>query len=269
MSVRVCPDCGEIDDEGRALLCPACREPMVDTASVDNPAQLDEDDQVVYELGEWTIEQRTQVAETMAHHGIPHAWDGDELIIHVDHEAAVDRLLEPIEGAGGGQGMALDPDAALTEYDMADWSTDARATLVASLVQAGVPHGWEGTTLLVQTDDEDVVDEMLDDLELGGDEASLADDGAETPFEVLESLFLAATRLKDHPLDADGLSSLAAAMDGADRERPPYGVDMAVWARALASGDELSDAITAEGEPDLDAAQAAATTMHRLLRDVV
>jgi hypothetical protein len=272
MGIRLCPECGEIDGSTEATICAACSTELVDTDAVDDPRQLDDDDQIIYELAEWTLEQRTAVAEVVAEASIPHAWDGDELIVHVDHEAAVDRLIEPIEHLGGGApavAAELAEDAELTEYDLADWEPEARTELVARLIEAGVPHRWEESLLLVTVDDEDVVDEMLDDLELGGDEASIADDGQETPFAVLEALFLAADRLKDNPLDGDGLTGLVSALDEADERRPPYGIDMPVWKRVLGFSDEIAEAIAGEGERDEVAAMEAASELHRLLRNVV
>ena len=43
----------------------------------------------------------------MAESGIPHAWDGAELVIHLNHEAEVDAIVEAIE----------DPEVAVAEAD--------------------------------------------------------------------------------------------------------------------------------------------------------
>jgi hypothetical protein len=271
MGIRLCPSCGELATVDDAELCLACGSDLVDTDDVVDLKGLDEDDQIIYELGEWTLEQRTAVAEVLAESGIPHHWDGDEVMVHVDHEAAVDRLIEPIDNGESPVAIVLDlaEDAQLTEYDLAEWDAEARESLVSNLIQARVPHRWEETLLLVSTDDEEVVDEMLDDVEFGGDDASISDDGEETPFAVLEALFLAADRLKDNPMDADGLTGLVRATDEADERRPPYGIDMGIWRRALAYSDQIAEALAGEGERDEMAAMEAASEMHRLLRNVV
>ena len=269
MANRVCPKCGASYVEW-VTVCADCRLALVDPDQIDDPRQLDEEFQLVYELGGWTLDQQTAAAAAMAESGIPHAWEGADLVVHVEYEDAVDALMEPIEAQGGGSRLGPDgqPEPE-TEYDLSEWPEHDRRTIVDRLVEAGVPHRWEGTLLLVPMSEEDVVDEVLDDVELGGDEASINDEGDETPFAVLEGFFLASERLRGDPLDGDGLSKLAEAIAGADPLRPPYGVDLVVWRRTLELADELTAAVTADGGPDVAAATDAASELHALLRSFI
>jgi hypothetical protein len=261
MANRICSSCGASYVEW-VTMCSDCGVPLVDPDQVEDPRELSDDLQVVYELGGWTLEQRTEVAEVMADSGIPHAWNDDELVVHVDHEERVDALLAPIEGVSP-------DDAGETEYDMEEWTALERTEVEQRLAEADVPFRWEGSLLLVPVALEAVVDDVLDDVELGGDAAARGDDGAETPFAVMESLFLAAVRLRRDPLDGDGLTLLASASDGADWNRAPFGVDLAVWRRVGGLVDDITDAITGGGESDPDAAEVAANALHDLLRDFV
>lgn len=249
-----------------ATTCSDCGVALVDPSAIDDLRLLPEEQQVVYELATWSLDQRTNVAEAMADSGYPHTWDGEDLIVHVDHEAAVDRLLEPIEAQS--PVTPMEP-GAQTEYDMAEWPMFERAQVVERLTEAGVAHAWEGDLLLVPAEDEAVVDDILDDIEEGGDASALVDDGEETPFEVLESLFIAAQRLRHDVVDGEGLQRLAESMEEADPQRPPFGMDLAVWHRALAAADELADAIGGE-EGILHAeAERSAEQLHDLLRPFV
>lgn len=269
MANRVCPKCGASYVEW-VTICADCRLPLVDPDQIEDPRQLDEELQLVYELGGWTLDQQTAAAEAMAESGIPHAWDGTDLVVHVEYEDAVDALMDPIEASGGGPRLGPDGEPEPeTEYDLAEWPEADRRAIVDRLVEAGVPHRWEGVLLLVPVSEEDVVDEVLDDVELGGDDASINDDGEETPFSVLEGFFLAAERLRGDPLAGDGLGQLAGAIEGADPVRPPYGVDLSVWRRVLELADELSAAVTADGGADVATATDAASELHALLRDFV
>ena len=119
------------------------------------------------------------------------------------------------------------------------------------LAAAGIAFRWEAGLLLVNVDDEDPVDDLLDELEESGalddadereedDPATDLDEGAETPGEVLEKLFLAADRLRRKPLDADGLQDLADALALSNPARPPYGLDPLAWRRITALADELA-----------------------------
>jgi hypothetical protein len=272
MANRLCPLCGAEYLEW-ATVCADCGVHLVDLDDDSDPRDLPDEEQVIYELGGWTLDQRTAVAEAMAEAHVPHAWDDDELVVSLVHEAAVDRLLEPIE--------QLDPDvvaadallASETEYDLSGWSDDQRADLLDRLDEAAIAHREEDQLLLVATGDEARVDDLLDELEgviaepepeSDGDEVP----GDETPFAVLESMFLAADRLQDDPESTDGIRDLRVALEGADDRRPPYGVDIMLWQRALALGDELAGAVAAD-ERDDDAVNDVASQLRHLLRPYV
>src|SRR5262245_4755359 len=55
-------------------------------------AALPEDEQLVYELGEWSLAMRADVAAALAERGIAHAWEGTDLIVPLDDEADVDEI---------------------------------------------------------------------------------------------------------------------------------------------------------------------------------
>jgi hypothetical protein len=52
---------------------------------------------LVYELGEWTPEERARLGLLLEGEGIPHQWDGDELLVPEVDEARVDAVLDQIE----------------------------------------------------------------------------------------------------------------------------------------------------------------------------
>jgi predicted nucleic acid-binding Zn-ribbon protein len=299
MANRLCPLCGA-EYLDWATECSECGVHLVDLDDDGDPRDLPDEEQVIYELGGWTLDQRTAVAEAMAEAHIPHAWDDDELVVSLLHESAVDRLLEPIElldpdvvaadeaiAAGERRREWLDDDlevddgapvdgAALTsetEYDLSAWTVDQRADLLARLDEAGVAHREEDQLLLVATRDEARVDDLLDELEEAIPEPEPEADGEEvpgdeTPFPVLESMFLAADRLEHDPESTDGIRDLRVALEGADDRRPPYGVDIMLWQRALSLGDDLAGAI-ADEERDDDAAREIASDLRHLLRPYV
>jgi len=303
----LCPLCGAEYVEGIEH-CVDCDVALVHPDVEDDPRRAPDDEQVIYELGGWTLDQRTAVAEAMADSHVPHAWDGDELIVHERNEIAVDRLLAPIEldvpeavfrgdmpvdsgtndddvddisdgdrdeaDSGGdvmSAGFAATDDADLegeTTYDMGEWTITDRAQIVSKLVEAGVRHRWEETTLVIARVDESVVDDVLDDFSEGGDQTSIEDAGEETPFEVLETLFLAADRLRENPMDTGGRHKLAAVLVDLDETNPPFGVDVIVWHRGVALADELSDYLVGEDE-DQESAVETADELYTLFRPFV
>ena len=56
-----------------------------------------DDDLVVYELGEWSLDQRAALGEALANRAIPHGWEGIDLVVHEDYEVEVDSICDTIE----------------------------------------------------------------------------------------------------------------------------------------------------------------------------
>jgi hypothetical protein len=267
-----------------------------------NPADPDTTS-VYYDLSTWSIDHRGELAAEMADADIPHAWDETELMVPEDYEQAADLLIEVVETrlgiqsasdedtadalasgdtADGGAGpapIALAKDAATTEYGLEEWPESDLAVLTHALTGAGIPFRWEERQLLVGTEDEEVVDALLDEIETGEyvdlDSAADASDGVgdedagQLPFETLTTFFLAGERLHRNPLDADGLEQLLAATEVADPASPPYGVQPRLWEQTCTLAERLADALAGDDGPDEDAAQTAAGELHDLLRPYV
>ncbi len=240
---------------------------------------------VHYDLANWSFEQMAELAAALADAEVPHAWDGSELIVPESAEEATDDIVAQVEMRLGIPGdneeaalrepVALADDAASTEYDLAEWEQSERDLITSHLVARGLPFRWEEDVLLVGTDDEELVDSILDDVE--NDEGiELPDETDEEraeadqlPFETLTTFFLAGDRLQRNPLDADGLEQLLSATDVADPEHPPYGVDKRLWLRMCELADELAAALVDGDEPDVVETQAVAAELHDLLRPYV
>ncbi len=156
------------------------------------------------------------------------------------------------------------------EYDLDEWPDDDRRRLSYALRDGNIGHRWDGDTLIVAPDDEATVDEMLDAVERGDVVGTLhvtddddTDEGGLTPF------FLAGDRLSREPTDPVGVQRLLEALDLADPDRPPYGVERQLWARACHLAELLADDL-GEGEvPDVEAATIHAGELRDLLRDQI
>jgi hypothetical protein len=216
----------------------------------------------------------------LADEDIPHAWDGDELMVPEEVEERTDDVIALVEMRLGIAGdsesrepVALADDADAVEYDLEDWNEDERKRVTSLIVGRGVAFRWEDEVLLVGTDDEELVDAILDEVEAGADvdedDVALDEDGDRLPFETLTTFFLAGERLQRNPLDADGLEQLLEATDVADPDRPPYGVDKRLWTRTCELADELAAALVDGDEPDMEETQAVAAELHDLLRPYI
>lgn len=239
---------------------------------------------VHYDLANWSFEQMAELAAALADAEIRHAWDGNELIVPEEAEAETDDIVAQVEvrlGIATGSEVAetreaipLAEDAPSTEYDLAEWEQSERDLITSHLVSRALPFRWEEDVLLVGTDDEELVDSILDDVENdeGVELPDEDDDDADAdrlPFETLTTFFLAGDRLQKNPLDADGLEQLLSATDVADPDRPPYGVDKRLWVRMCELADELAAALVDGDEPDEVETQAVAAELHDLLRPYV
>ena len=196
---------------------------------------------VVYDLSGWSFDHQAELAAQLAEAGVPHEWEGTDLVVPEAFEASADSVIASVEqqfgietGATGdveevGQSMVdapvhlpLEPGRLVTEYDMSDWEVPEREAVTRVLLRQERPFAWEGEVLIVHADDEDVVDSVLDMVEAAIPDGVFpdgdSDDEARLPFETLTTFFLMGDRLRRDPLDADGLEQLLDALDVADRK---------------------------------------------------
>jgi hypothetical protein len=210
---------------------------------------------VHYDLAGWSFDQRAELAETLAEHGVPHVWEGEELVVPEQIEGAVDALFDALEAEIGPFPVALlDPDDA-TEFGLDEWPLADIETLQQSLVEAEIPHTWNGRTLLVASDAEDVVDDLLDAIE-AGEVASLDEDG-QAPDGALHDLHRHSDRLARDLTNAGSRTALLDLVPQLSPDAPPFGLPVGSWrtivdrARILAARFEAgSDAeeLTAAAE---------------------
>jgi hypothetical protein len=70
-------------------------------------------------------------------------------------------------------------------YDCAAWAGETRSLLKSLLVSNDVPHVWQGTTVTVRDEDEEVVDRLIDDV-AGSARAALDPDEPKVVYEVAD-----------------------------------------------------------------------------------
>jgi hypothetical protein len=228
-----------------------------------NPLDLPEEDQVIYELGGWSLDLQAEAAEVLAESEIPHAWDGTDLVVHVDWEQTVDELLDAVEQEGVDELV----------YELDEWSPEDRESVTTKLDEGGVKHRWEESSVVVSPADEELVKVVLDSVEFPHalEVASVEDEGSAAEaasFEVLSSLFLAADRLKGNPVDPEGISDLSDGLDEADPDVPPFGIVPGLWREAVERGNRIADALADADDRSDDVARQAAE-LQAMLRPFV
>jgi len=246
---------------------------------------------VMYDLSRWSFDHQAELAAELAEAGVPHTWDGSELVVPESHEAAADSTVTRVEarlgityegddGAGTGTGTGttathqpidIAAGVASTEYDLGEWAESDRQSITNALTAEQIPYRWEDDLLLVSTAHEEAAEALMDTIE-AGDFAMLPTDEVpvdELPFETLTTFFLAAERLQRNTQDADGLEQLLEALEVAEPERRPYGVELLLWQKTCELADALASALVDADEPDHETAIAVATDLHDLLRPYV
>jgi hypothetical protein len=203
---------------------------------------------VHYDLSGWTFEQRAELAETLAEGDVPHQWDGDELVVPEAIEAEVDALFVVLEAELGPFPVHLPADEAGTEFGLDEWPAADLEVLQLALTEAEIPHRWEGRTLLVATDAEDTVDDLLDAIEAG--EVASLDEEADAPDGALHNLYEVGDRLARDATNSAAREMLLALAPDLRANRPPYGIAAHAWGVIVERAQALVEVFEAGGSTE-------------------
>lgn len=221
---------------------------------------------VHYDVSAWSLDQRAELAEALADAELAHVWVDEELVVPEQLEGDVDDLFERMEELLGPFPVPLADDDSGVEYGLDEWSPNDRDALTAALVDQQVPHRWEATTVVVATDAESTVDELLDAVERGELVMLSPDGSADAPQEALSTMFTSADRLARDP-DSSGreLIDLAPSLEP---RRPPFGVPLGVWSSAVEAVQRLTEQLEAD-DHDPSAIIGAAQDLRSIVRPYV
>lgn len=200
---------------------------------------------VHYDLAMWDIDQRSALTEALATAGVQHVWNGDELQVPDEAEELTDEIFERLEAEIGPFPEPLDPDDEGTEFQLEEWSDAERASLASALVDAQIPHRWNGVSVIVAADAETVVDELLDAIE-AGDVANLDLDADAAPDGILSVVFSIADRLARDVNASGARMELFDLVPQLREAGAPFGITSRVWETVLGHAQHLCDAFMAE-----------------------
>jgi hypothetical protein len=246
-------------------------EQRSERAGVGEPFDFDPDDpsivKVHYDLAGWNFDQRAELSEALATAELPHAWDGDEIVVPEQFEAEIDTLFERFDEELGPFPIVLADDEPSTDFVLDEWTVTDRTTLSDALIEAEIPHRWKGTTVIVAADAEHDVDDLLDAIEAG--ELLSTGDGIEPPDGALGTMFVAADKLARDPLDTDARTTLIELAPEIDGKHPPYGLSPRAWGAAVRGVTAITDRIVADSETPGDADQSEMIGLAQELRSSV
>jgi hypothetical protein len=203
---------------------------------------------VHYNLTGWSLDQRAELAETLAELGVPHTWDGEELVVPEQIEEAVDALFDRLEAEIGPFPVPLFDGDASTEFGLDEWPPTDIEILKQSLIEAEIPHAWEGRTLLVAHDAEQVVDDLLDAIEAG--QVASLDEDVHAPDGALHDLYVVADRLARDGTHAMARNEVLALVPQLSPSVPPFGLELSVWATIVGLANDLVARFESGSDPE-------------------
>lgn len=232
-------------------------EPPADVADV---GEADED-QLEYDLHEYSSQSRSMMASLLLGVGLPHAWQGAVLVVREADEEQVDTFVAAVDRAAA---PALPDDAPRVGYELADFDDDYVGRLTAALDAAGIAYGFdEDGDLQVAAADEARVEGLFDKLadDGGGGDAGEFGPGLDgtDAHDVLSRLFVASDRLQRNPRDRKGNRNLARASEEIRQLALPFGFEARTWRAVLNQVEALVDIAHSDATQD-EIATAAATT---------
>jgi hypothetical protein len=199
----------------------------------------DGDDEITYELDEWSEGDRRLLRDRLETLGAPHTWEGTTLVVASADEAWVERIMDQVEEDLAAEAEA-EPEDEQVAYDLSEWDDDSCVQLLEALATEEIPYGLDDDELIVPSTDEARVDEIIAAITTPGATLTL---GGPASFEAMSELFVAADELSHDPDDGGATTSLVAGARAAASSSVPYGLDAAWWDGVVARAGALADLI--------------------------
>ena len=204
------------------------------------------DDEITFELDEWSPADRRVLADRLESLGVPHQWEATTLVIAEDDEAWVDRIMDQVD-----EELSTGPPEDEQEqvaYDLSEWDDDTCLALLDALSADTIPYGLDGNELLVDATDEARTDEIIAALTTPGAKLTV---GGPASFEAMSELFVAADELSNDPDDKGATRSIVSGARAAAGASAPYGTDPGWWDGVVARAGALADLVeTPNADPE-------------------
>lgn len=172
----------------------------------------------------------------------------------------------------------LDLNAPITEWELDEWTPDARAELTNALNLSGIAHKWEETVLLVASAVENEVEEILDEIESdneindddgGVDDVDGDDDEDVADSKVLGQLSSLAQSISRNPSDTNSIRTLERLLEEIDGAGAPGEMSSSVWRQIKDLADQIEEALVGNAQPDETTAMDLAGRLFAILRSNV
>jgi hypothetical protein len=222
-----------------------------------------DDDEITFELDEWSEGDRRLLRDRLETLGAPHTWEGTTLVVAAPDEAWVERIMDQVE-----EDLAMpqeEDDEDQVAYDLAGWDDDSCVQLLDALSTEAIPYALDDDELVVAASDEARVDEIVAALTTPGATLTL---GGPASFDAMGEMFVAADQLARPTVNLTGADTLVRGARTAATSTAPYGMDTGWWDGVVARAGALADLVES-GDPDLDQVADLATELRDQLRPYV
>ena len=171
----------------------------------------------------------------------------------------------------------LDLNAPITEWELDEWTPDARAELTTTLIESGIAHKWEQTVLLVASAVENEVEEILDEIENNndaGDDSDNSDDDDSDDADVADAKVLGqlsalAQRISRNPSDTNSIRTLERLLEEIDGANAPGEMSDSVWRQVKDLANQIEESLVGSAQPDESTAMDLAGRLFAILRSNV
>lgn len=171
----------------------------------------------------------------------------------------------------------LDLNAPITEWELDEWTPDARAELTTTLIESGIAHKWEQTVLLVASAVENEVEEILDEIENNndaGDDSDNSDDDDSDDADVADAKVLGqlsalAQRISRNPSDTYSIRTLERLLEEIDGANAPGEMSDSVWRQVKDLANQIEESLVGSAQPDESTAMDLAGRLFAILRSNV
>ena len=173
----------------------------------------------------------------------------------------------------------LDLNSPITEWELDEWTPDARTELTTVLIESGIAHKWEETVLLAASAVENEVEEMLDEIENNNgisddSDDSDDDDGGDdsngvADSKVLGQLSALAQRISRNPSDPNSIRTLERLLEEIDGANAPREISDSVWRQVKDLAIQIEEALVGNSQSDESTAMDLAGRLFAILRSNV
>lgn len=169
----------------------------------------------------------------------------------------------------------LDLNAPITEWELDEWTPDARAELTSTLIESGIAHKWERTVLLAASAVEGEVEEILDEIENNNETSDDSDDSDDdddinvADTKVLGQLSAVAQRISRNPSDTNSIRLLERLLEEIDGVNAPGEMSGSVWRQIKDLANQIEEALVGSAQPDESTAMDLAGRLFAILRSNV